>query len=70
MSEQKLKRWQLAIGIAVIVIAAAAGIFRAVGCEQGAAVTDAVGDAVGDVADVVTPDADEGAEGAAGAEGE
>lgn len=59
MVEIKNKKWQLALGIIVILAGAAAGIFRATGCEKGAEVTDTIGDTL---EDITAPAEDGGAE--------
>lgn len=48
MAESKMSKTKLGViaGVVVAVLAGAGGIFKAVGCEQGAAVTDQIGNVV------------------------
>jgi hypothetical protein len=55
MTPEAKKKYAMILGIIVLVVGAAAGIFRAVGCEKGAEITDTIGDMV----DVVTPSDEE-----------
>jgi len=53
------KKWGMVIAIAAVLVGAAAGIFKAVGCEKGVSVTEKVSDALGAMGptDPATPDA-------------
>lgn len=65
MKPEAKKKYTMAIGVIAVVIGAAVGVFRAVGCEKGAEITETVGDVV----EVITPDNLEAAGGADGAGG-